>query len=446
RTINPTWGFCYKDEMQGEKKVASLGKFIIEASKLSASYANSIICVKFKSVGELDDDGRALDSDLYGYIVLLNGTICPDEGEYVSNFEMVRESIIQKAKKHEIETLYLPFEVALELFSIFEVLSEARHQDELLIRIIQNFGVMQGLHDFILQELPANKSYLEITSNPLTIDLTTLYQLIEEPVFEQKLKIIKDQNLKYLIQNIFTLAHTSDEIYWQNPGFKHQFNKALIRSISKQTNHKYKVGLLIGLIGIIAYLAYSIVVEKQNVKRQILVTQPTPKPIAVTPIQLINVCLQNSDRFFKDLGTWTFTSLQCNSLGAVLTFNSDTDTTLGRFADLIGKGGKNIKLNARVGTYFISYKINSTAPIFVAREQTLEQLQQAVIDYGLKISLPERSMQANIKVINKFSITAKQSPIFLFNHHVLDNVRLSDVSMRFDKSSGFYNWVLQGEF
>src|SRR6185437_13556009 len=219
RTINPTWGFCYKDEMQGEKKVASLGKFIIEASKLSASYANSIICFKFKSVGELDDDGRALDSDLYGYIVLLNGTICPDEGEYVSNFEMVRESIIQKAKKHEIETLYLPFEVALELFSIFEVLSDARHQDELLIKIIQNFGVMQGLHDFILQELPANKSYLEITSNPLTIDLTTLYQLIEEPVFEQKLKIIKDQNLKYLIQNIFTLAHTSDEIYWQNPGF-----------------------------------------------------------------------------------------------------------------------------------------------------------------------------------------------------------------------------------
>src|SRR6185437_3234796 len=151
RTINPTWGFCYKDEMQGEKKVASLGKFIIEASKLSASYANSIICFKFKSVGELDDDGRALDSDLYGYIVLLNGTICPDEGEYVSNFEMVRESIIQKAKKHE-----------------FEVLSDARHQDELLIKIIQNFGVMQGLHDFILQELPANKSYLEITSNPLT--------------------------------------------------------------------------------------------------------------------------------------------------------------------------------------------------------------------------------------------------------------------------------------
>src|SRR5579863_6146339 len=164
--INPTWGFCNKDEMLAEKKVASLGKFIIEASKLSASYANSIICFKFKSVGELDDDGKELYSDLYGYIVLLNGTICPDEGEYVSNFAMVRESIIQKAKKYEIETLYLPFEVALEFFSIFEVLFDARHQDELLIRIVQSTNGMQCLHDFIAQEFPVNKEYIKLVNSP----------------------------------------------------------------------------------------------------------------------------------------------------------------------------------------------------------------------------------------------------------------------------------------
>lgn len=460
KRINPTWGFCFKDEMQGEKKVASLGKFIIEASKLSASYANSIICFKFKSVGELDDDGRALDSDLYGYIVLLNGTICPDDGEYVSTFEMVRESIIQKAKKHEIETLYLPFEVALELFGVFEVLSDASHQDELLIKVVQSFGVRQNLHDFIMQELAANKVYLELTTNPSTIDLTILHQLIRELAFEQKLKETKDQNLKYLIQNIFTLAHTSDEIYWHPPGFKNQFNKALIRSVSKQTNHKYKVGILIGLIGIIAYFAYSVIIEKQEIKHQSLVTRPVPKPAAVTPGWLINACLQNSDRFFKDLGIWTFTSLHCNSLGAVLTFNSDSDTTLGRFTDLIGiRDDKAVKLNARVGTYVIAYNINPTITgndrnhvvtgVYrpgVGRQQTLEQLQQAVIDYGLKISLPQLSAQSNIKTINKFSITAKQSPIFLLNHHVLDNVNLSEISMSLDKSSGFYNWVLQGEF
>lgn len=446
KTIHPTWGFCRKDEMHGEKKVASLGKFIIEASKLSASYANSIICFKFKTVGELDDEGRVLNVDLYGYIVLLNGTICPEEGEYVSTFEMVRESIIQKAKKHEIETLYLPFEVALNLFSIFDVLSDVRHQDELLIKIIQNLSTQHEakLRDLIMHDLLGDKNYLELIDNQFSTDLIILRQLTEEPVFEQKLKAARDQNLKYLIPNIYILAHTSDEIYWQNGQFKHQFNKALISSISRQTNYKYKVGILAGLMGVIVY---GVIIPKEyEVKHNNPPTPPVPKPIAVAPIQLIKACLQNNDRFFRDLGAWSFSSLKCNSLGAILTFTSDTDTTLSRFAELIGKSEKHIKLNGKIGTYMIVYKLNSTEINIVPKEQILEQLQQAVIDYGLKISLPQQSTKTSLKALNKFSITAKQSPIFLLNHQILNNVKLSEINMTLDRTSGFYSWTLQGEF
>ena len=88
-------------------------------------------------------DGKPLKSALYGYIVLLNGTICPDDGEYVSEFAAIRESIILKAKRHEIETLYLPLEVASQLFSIFEILNDAYTNDELLKSVIRNLSPNQ---------------------------------------------------------------------------------------------------------------------------------------------------------------------------------------------------------------------------------------------------------------------------------------------------------------
>ncbi|MFN7094521.1 MAG: hypothetical protein ACK4M7_04070, partial [Burkholderiales bacterium] len=140
KTLRPTWGFCLKAKLHGEKKVASLGKFIVESSNLSADYVNSIICYKFKQAGESDENGKKLESDQFGYIVLLNGTICPDDGEYVAEFYAVRESIIQKAKKHEIEALYLPSEVSSRFFGIFECLEDAYANDSLLLSLMHNSG------------------------------------------------------------------------------------------------------------------------------------------------------------------------------------------------------------------------------------------------------------------------------------------------------------------
>lgn len=453
KTINPTWGFCHKEEMQGEKKVASLGKFIVETSKLSASYANSIICYKFKSTGELDDDGKKLDNDLYGYIVLLNGTICPDEGEYVSTFEMVFESIIQQAKKHEIETLYLPVDVAGRFFNIYEVLSDALNNDDLIAKIISNLNISQkhDLKNFLEQNFPDDNQYLQLINNPLDVNtnIELLKRLSEEEAFKQKLKASREQNLKYLIPNIFTLALSSDEIYWQEPQLKIQYRKSLIQSIQGKINYKYKVCILVVLIYLMGYMGYKIVNKESSLVHPNQPAPVIPKPVAIEPIALINACLVSNDRFFKDLGTWTFTSLKCNSLGAILTFTSDIDTTLSHFENLIGKNDKTIKLNNRVGIYTLNYKI-SPAPKTntISKEQILEQLQQASIRYGFKLSLTSSKLNSKtaLKSSNKFSIASKQSPVFLFNHGVLNNIKLSDISMSFEKSSGFYSWVLQGEF
>ena len=34
KSIKPTWGFCRKNDLNGYKKVASLGKFIIDSSPI----------------------------------------------------------------------------------------------------------------------------------------------------------------------------------------------------------------------------------------------------------------------------------------------------------------------------------------------------------------------------------------------------------------------------
>lgn len=150
KKIAPTWGFCSKDDLKGHRKVASLGKYIVECSNLSLNYSDSIICYKFKSYGE-EEDGQSLDSDLYGYIVLLNGTICPDDGEYVSTFDAIRESILQISKKHAIETLYLPLDVSEKFFSIFERLSDSSYNDNLLWVILKHSSMshLSPLREFI---------------------------------------------------------------------------------------------------------------------------------------------------------------------------------------------------------------------------------------------------------------------------------------------------------
>lgn len=451
KTINPTWGFCRKEELEGEKKVASLGKFIIETSQLSANYANSIICYKFKSAGELDDNGNDLRDDLFGYIVLLNGTICPDEGEYVSTFEMVKESIIAQAKKYEIETLYLPLDVAASFFSVFENLTDGIGNDELLLKIMHNLDSIQKqeLMNLITNELneSSRQEYMRLMNNLLTINPELLKQLINEPAFIQKLKEQKEKTIKYLIPNVITLPLTSDEIYWTNNKFKSNYQNALIVSVSHGAVQKYKLLILVVLIVLFGYLVYKTFIYEEELTQATLPAPEPPKPMAVLPLQLINHCLLNNDRFFTDLGSWTLTKIKCNSLGATFTFDSDTDTTLGKFGKLIGESGNNVTLTNKTGAYFIPYNIRSQAlNLQMPKEQIVERLQVIAADNSFNLNIS----QPNLKVNNvnspiKFNISSIQSPVYLLNHGILDNMRLNEISAVFDKSSGFYNWTLQGE-
>jgi hypothetical protein len=447
KTINPTWGFCHKEDLNGIKKVASLGKFIAEASSLTANYTNSIICYKFKGIGELDSDGKPLESALYGYIVLLNGTICPDDGEYVSEFAAVRESIIQKSKRHEIETLYLPIEVASNFFSIFEILNDAYTNDELLKSIIQNLTSSQR---YILKGFINNDFNYEYLFNDLiNINLKKLRELIKSLEFENILKQNKDQMIKYLISSIYILPFTSDDIYWYHPNFNSNFNRALIKPISTLTHNKHKVALLFVLIIIGGCMIYDYFVTEETPLATAAIAPPSiPRALAVTPASLIDSCLIMNDRFFKDLGTWTFNSLKCDSLAATLTFVADTETTLSEFKQLIGTD-KNISLRDKIGIYTQKIKIianNAESGTYkIPKEQVLTKLQQAAINYQFILTIPEVNSSNNF-MHQSFSILSQLSPIFLLNKGILDNVKLKEINMAYDSSTGFYSWTLQGEF
>ena len=447
KAINPTWGFCHKEELNGTKKIASLGKFIVETSNLTASYANSIICYKFKDAGESDSGGKQLKSALYGYIVLLNGTICPDDGEYVSEFAAVRESIILKAKRHEIETLYLPLEVASQFFSIFEILNDAYTNDELLKSIIQNLSTTQRQD---LKEVINNDNDHEFLFNDLlNVNLNDVRTLIKSPEFENMLKQKKEQMIKYLISNIYVLPFTSDDIYWQNPKFKSNFNKALIKPASILIYNKHKIAMLALLVCIGNYMVYDYFTSSEMPITTVTITPPSPpRALAVEPSQLILMCLAANDRYFKDLGNWTFTNLKCDSLGAILTFISDTETTLGEFKQLVGTD-RNISLHDKTGTYLHKIRIGAknieSSSTSITKEHLITKLQQAAIDYKFVLNISELN-NINPSWNMSFSITSQLSPTFLLNKGVLDSTKLKEINMTFDKSSGFYNWVLQGEF
>ena len=449
KVIN-TWGFCKREELNKEKKVASLGKYIIEASGLSTEYSNSIICFKFKNAGEIDEDGKTLEQDLYGYIVLLNGTICPDEGEYVAKIDMVRTSIYEKASKHDIETLYLPVEVSGQFFDVFEVLDDAYNNEVLLARLIPNFSKNQllELREFITQSYPNSNEYLALVNNTFTTNIVHLRALIKTPLFEKKLRATKEKNLKYLIPNNLILPYTSDELFWNSDKLKKHFSKCLIESTSARKIRNYKrVGAAI-VLGILAYISYIVFIGDQ----QIMLKKPiqkvvVPHAVPSDPEKLITACLANNDKYFNDLGNWTLVGVKCNSLTAIYTFNSHTDATISDFANLVGKTDNSIKFGNKVGVYTQKYNVISpNLKTTISKDEVLSNLQQAVIDYGVKISIPQTSGQKKLNPKVKFTIVSKQSPVFLYNHHILDNLKISEISMSLDTNAGFYNWTIQGEF
>lgn len=478
KSIN-TWGFCHKKELNGERRVASFGQFIIETSQLSAKYTNSIICFKFKSVGEVDE-GQVLEHDLYGYIVLVNGTICPEDGEYVARIEMVLQSVYEKANKHEIETLYLPFEVSEQFFSVFEILDDAYNNDELLRYAIDNLSREQlwQLENFVQQnfvQLPEYMQFFQETAWQDKLandnekqsdflerpDINVLRRLIKEPLFEQQLKLTKQKDLRYLIQSVIILPYTSDIIYWQNDRFKRNYTKSIINSIWSKNFAQYRIIICCSLIIMVGYIMYS----QLNIKptpRKLHIKTVVPKPTAVDPKLLLTQCLANNDKYFKDLGVWTLVSVKCNSLSGVFTFSSTMDTTLANFRKLIGDEHKNLRYANKIGVYTQNYTIKSLTSLQpkAAPEEIISKLQQAVIDYGITVRLPQTMLSPTIlsptsmsptklgkkKQVIKFTIISEQSPIFLYNHNILNNVRLLQISMNLDKNSGLYNWLIQGEF
>ncbi len=391
KSIKPTWGFCRHDDLHGEKKIASLGKFIIDTSKLSANYANSIICYKFKNAGEVDDDGKTLNEDLYGYIVLLNGTICPDEGEYVAEFAAVRESIIQKATRHEIEALYLPSDVAAKFFSVFEILVEAYPNEDLLIHLMQHLSTVQkdALAKLIANEF-AQSSYTSLTQSVFDLsNIPLLRKLIIEPAFERMHRNEKEGELKFIINNIYTLNFTSDDVYWNSSKFKANYKQALLKSISRNSNQKFKLLVLLLLMLFTAYFSYSTFVTQEQITEPIRVEAPPLAPQAVNPQLLIDKCLGGNDRFFKDLGTWTLMALKCNSLDASLTFNSEREMTLADFTHLVNDT-RNTSQRGKSATYLQKYQILSTSVISKSHlniDQITNQLQQNAINYNFSLTL-----------------------------------------------------------
>ena len=440
--IRPTWGFCRKTVLQGEKNVASLGKFIIEASKLNSEYANSIICYKFKDEGELGEAGEVLKARLYGYIILLNRTICPDEGEYVAEFEAVYESIINKAKLYPIDTLYLPLDSSSRFFNLYERLDDAYSNEQLLINILNNASMIElkQLKSFISDKLPSYNLEPFHAEQFSLADVLWVRQIIKSPEFTQKIKSSKDKIIKYLIPNIYHLPFTSDEVYWNNTNFRYNVNKSKLKEFNNSSVIKFKFILLLILLTFCSYLIYDLVVEKPSVIQPKMSPKVIPRPVTVNPGQLISICLTRNDHYFKDLNPWMLTALKCNSLGNTLIFTASNEQTLADFIHLTNTS-RNVSLNGRTAILKQTNNLPLRHLIKPNQQDVLQRLQQAGVFYHFKLTTLPASINPT-----KFVLTSELSPLFLEQHAVFADVALSEINMTLDSGSGLYTWTIQGEF
>lgn len=95
------------DKKLTARGVGSLGMYIVEVTELDASISNCIICF-------------TVSSQECGYVLIKDGTIYPDAGEYISDKTSVKESIISLIRKHNrgtnierhIQAIYAPSELS----------------------------------------------------------------------------------------------------------------------------------------------------------------------------------------------------------------------------------------------------------------------------------------------------------------------------------------------
>lgn len=458
--LNQTVGFCSKTSIQGEKNVASLGKFIIESAKLTSDYAASIICYKFKSKGEIDDEGKQLQEDLFGYLVLLNGTICPIDGEYVGEFELVRNSIVDQAKLYPVNTLYLPIDVADRFLNIFERLEYAYHTDEpndLLIAIMRhaNFKQLESLYELINisnTTVPDLTNYLEkrikgagLSTFDDELNLNSLKKIINSEAFRLKIRdnVQIENNIRYLVASILQVPLSSDEIFWNNK-LRQNHNKCRLYSI--MGNRKKLYLLLIGVIvlGLSSYGIYDSFFKVDVIAKTLPVSHHNLVEKELSGPTLIQLCFGNgSDKFFGDLGSWTLIAMKCSSLGAEYQFKSFKPMTEIDLSNALGvKSG--VSVNANMGKYTKQFNNIRDLGTFnkVSRDLILSGLQQNASDYNYKLQINS----SKDSKISKFKISSSVSPLFLLQHGVLDKVKLKEINMKLNNSTSTYAWDIQGEY
>ena len=483
KKIKPTFGFCTKDDIgDKKKKVASLAQYIVECSNVSAGTPDSIICFKFKDAGELDEIKQPLEQALYGYVVFMNGTICPDDGEYVSDITMLRIAILKKLKKHDIKILHLPFDVVTELLNIYEQLSVSFEDDETLLSLIFNssFKNIEPLIELIksdplleqkfnglfksrakirfqtIEDSFDEKEFEERNAETGLIEhyqqyvpytqyvgkseeAMTIRRLIKEPKFIQEMTNTRQtrDDLTIIAEQIYAFPINSDEIYWNNPKLKSNYARSLIKPLNSFKGKAIRHGVLAGVL-LAAGVTANYLTSKPDIVDDNSVEEAKPiVPTAVSPEQLIKACIISNDKYFGANG-FVLKSIKCNSMGLTLTFDIPDNTTLSDFIAFAG-GNKSALLNGKVGTINKQFLLQPGLTKLVARDVVISKLQNAALNYSMTVSLPT---DATTKT---FTINSKLSPVFLFNHGILSNVKLSDISMALDATTGSYNWTIQGE-
>lgn len=426
KKIVPTWGFCNKKIIEANKKIkkiASLGLYIVECSNVSANTPNSIIAYKF-------------NDNLFGFIVFLNGTICPDDGEFVSDLESIRINIVKKFRKYDLKDLYLPFDVAIELFNFFERLSISMSINTELSLKILNTATIKELHEFktFIKGSFELRKYENLFGEISSKDKIKLVSsLVTEALFLEKLRTLRASNddLFILPENIFIAENTSDEIYWTDKQLKSNYRKAILNDITSFKSDIVKLSIAVILIAISIYWFYY---NKFSNYGQAVNIVEIPKAIPVDPFLLISNCLINNDKYFSHIEGLTLNELRCDSLGYTLTFKYDNKFEKKDLIQLVGN--PNVIFNNGVAKYHFNFNLVSQSHIVLIKSKAISYLEEFARSYDIQISI-----QPNIYIINSIL-----SPVYLYQKKGFIFGNLSEINMKLNEQNGTYVWNIKGTF
>jgi hypothetical protein len=238
-------------------------------------------------------------------------------------------------------------------------------------------------------------------------------------------------------KNETTIA-ASDYHLWQHKTIKKTLAKALIRPITLLQREHRLVLALVGVVaaGMMAVHLKAIYFPDQSVAEQAQLYVYENKT-GVNAGVFLEKCFVQIDEYLQSVDNWKLTDFNCTLSGLHINYTSDNGSA-NDITNVIKDPHLNVAAESKTASVDWRYDLTKLYPDVSNDESLVQQLEK------LKADAKENSLNVLMKGVSTVEITSKLSPIYLYNHDVIRNLNILEISMTPD-DSGLFNWTIKGD-